>query len=61
MARTAKKRTKRQPWTRNHVSELRKHSRAKSPVAKIARLLKRSPGAVRQKAFALGLSIGHRR
>jgi len=33
----------------------------KSPVKTIARAMKRTPGALRQKAFALGVSLGHRR
>jgi hypothetical protein len=50
-----------QPWTRQHVQELRGHSRAKTPVAKISKLTKRTPGALRQKALELGLPLGHRR
>ena len=61
MARKARKQTKRQAWTKQQVSELRKHSREKSPVSKIAKLFKRSVGAIRQKALSLGLPIGHRR
>ena len=61
MARTARKRTKLQAWTKQQVSELRKHSRQKSRASKIAKLFKRSIGAIRQKALKLGLPIGHRR
>jgi len=35
--------------------------RARTPVARISRMMKRTTGALRQKAFAFGLSLGHRR
>ena len=54
-------RTKRRAWTKADVTSLRQHSKKKSPVAQIARQLKRSAGAIRQKALSLGLPIGHRR
>jgi hypothetical protein len=54
-------RTKRRPWTKQDMRELKGHSRSKSPVKKIARAMKRTPGALRQKAFILGLPLGHRR
>jgi hypothetical protein len=39
------------------VRELKEHSRSKSPVKKIARVMKRTIGALRQKALVLGLSL----
>ena len=60
MAKKAK-RTKRREWTKEDVRELKQHSRAKTPVSKIAKLTKRTDGALRQKAFQLGLSLGHQR
>ena len=57
MAKKAK-RTRRE-WTKTELRELKGHSRAKTPVVKIAKITKRTPGAVRQKAFTLGLSLGH--
>jgi hypothetical protein len=54
-------RRKRRAWTKQHVQKLRAHSRSKTPVAKISKLTKRTPGALRQKALELGLSLGHRR
>jgi hypothetical protein len=53
------KRTKRRAWTKQDVSELKQNSRAKSPVKKIRKLMKRTTGALRQKALALGLPLGH--
>jgi hypothetical protein len=49
------------PWTKENISELKMHSRSKTPVKKIAKTMKRSEGAIRQKALALDISIGHRR
>jgi hypothetical protein len=40
---------------------LRAHSKTKTPVAKIAKLTKRSVGSLRQKALKLGIRLGHRR
>ena len=51
----------RRDWTRDEVKELKKHSKSKTPVKTVSRALKRTPGALRQKAFALGISLGHRR
>jgi hypothetical protein len=54
-------RTKRVAWTKEHVSALKAHSKSKSPVAKISKAMKRTAGAIRQKALSLGIPIGHRR
>jgi FtsZ-binding cell division protein ZapB len=43
-------RTKLRPWTKQDVRELKEHSRSKSPVKKIAGAMKRTVGALRQKA-----------
>jgi hypothetical protein len=55
------KRTKRVSWTKEHVRDLKAHSKSKTPVVKISKALKRSPGAIRQKALSLGIAIGHQR
>jgi hypothetical protein len=54
-------RRKRIAWTKEHIRDLKAHSKSKTPVAKIAKQMKRSEGAIRQKALALEISIGHRR
>jgi hypothetical protein len=63
MAKTigTRKRIVRRNWTRADVKELRQHSRDKTPVKAISKKLKRTPGALRQKARALGIPLGHRR
>ena len=51
----------RREYTKSDVKELRAHSKARTPVSKIAKLTKRSEGSLRQKALKLGISLGHRR
>ena len=55
------KRGTREAWSRQDLAELKKHSKSKTPVAKIAKTMGRSEGALRQKAYALELALGHRR
>ena len=56
-----KKTLARNPWTKEDVRELKVHSKAKTPVAKVAKAMKRTEGAVRQKAQTIGIGLGHRR
>lgn len=55
------RKAKRVAWTKQDVSKLKTHSKSKTPVVKISKEMKRTAGAVRQKALSLGISIGHRR
>ena len=48
-------------WTSDDLKTLKKCSREKMPVVKIAKLMKRSEPTIRQKAYSLGISVGHRR
>ena len=57
----AKKIVMRREYTNADVKELRAHSKARTPVAKIAKLTKRTEGSLRQKAIKLGIRLGHRR
>jgi hypothetical protein len=59
-AKKAKKRVRRE-YTKAEVKELRAHSKARTPVDKIAKLTKRSVGSLRQKALTLGIGLGHQR
>jgi hypothetical protein len=54
------KKSKRREWTKEDVRELKTLARQKTPVAKIAKSLKRTPGATQQKAFSLGVSLDTR-
>lgn len=61
---TASKKVKRRKivaWTKADLADLRKHSKAKAPIGTIAKAMKRTPGALRQKARTLGVKIGQRR
>jgi len=56
------KRTKKPvAWTKAHHAALRKHSKARTPVAKISKAMKRTVGALRQQALKLGIGLGHQR
>jgi hypothetical protein len=56
----AKRNSKRREWTKTDLRELKSLAREKTPASKIARALKRTEGATRQKAFSLGLSLDSR-
>jgi hypothetical protein len=56
----AKRASKRRSWTAADVRDLKSAARKKTPARKIARKLKRSEGATRQKAFSIGLSLDSR-
>ncbi|MGC1178406.1 MAG: hypothetical protein ACLQF1_19730 [Methyloceanibacter sp.] len=58
---TRAKRVARRDWTAQEERTLRKHSKSKTPVKGISKALKRTAGALRQKARALGISLGERR
>lgn len=62
-AATAKKAgaSKRRGWTNDDVKELKALAKQKLPTAKIAKALKRTEGATRQKAYSLGVSLDSRR
>ncbi len=63
MAKKAKRTKKvvRREYTKEDVKELRAHSKARTPVAKIVKLTKRTEGSLRQKAQKLGIRLGHLR
>jgi hypothetical protein len=61
MAKKTKKRIVRREYTKEDVKELRAHSKAKTSVAKLAKITKRTEGSLRQKALKLGIRLGHRR
>ena len=56
----AKKVSKRREWTPAQVRTLKTLARKKTHAAKIAKALKRTEGATRQKAFSLGVSLDSR-
>ena len=61
MAKAKKKGSVRNLFTSADVKLLKQHSKARTPVPKIAKLMKRSEGSLRQKASKLGIGLGHQR
>ena len=51
------KKSKRRAWTAADVRTLKTAAKKKTRASSIARSLKRTEGATRQKAFSLGLSL----
>ena len=60
MAKKAKKLARRE-WTKDDVKELKAHSKARTPVVRIAKMSKRTIGALRAKAVTMGIGLGHQR
>ena len=56
-----KKAPVRNPWTKEDLRQLKAHSKTRTPVVEVAKAMKRTEGAVRQKAKTIGVGIGHRR
>jgi hypothetical protein len=56
-----KKKVTRKEFTASDVKLLKMHSKARTPVSKLAKLMKRSEGSLRQKALKLGIGLGHQR
>ena len=61
LAKKSKKKIVRREYSKADVRELRAHSKARTPVEKIAKLTKRTVGSLRQKALKLGIGLGHQR
>ena len=60
-AKAKKKKVMRKPFTAADVKLLKQHSKARTPVSKISKQMKRSVGSLRQKARKLGIGLGHQR
>jgi hypothetical protein len=56
-----KKTSVRNPWTKEDLRQLKAHSKTRTPVVEVAKAMKRTEGAVRQKAKTIGVGLGHRR
>jgi hypothetical protein len=56
----AKRAKKRRAWTASEVRELKTLAKKKTAAGKIAKKLRRTEGATRQKAFSIGLSLDSR-
>ncbi len=49
------------PWTKGDKRVLKLYSKERAPIRKIAKWMKRTEGALRQKAFEMEIGLGHRR
>ena len=56
----AKRAKKRRAWTAAEVRDLKSLAKKKTTASQIAKKLKRTEGATRQKAFSIGLSLDSR-
>jgi hypothetical protein len=61
MAKTGRKIMKRKRLTKEDDRTLKAHSKAKTPVVKISKQMKRTIGALRQRVLRLGFGLGHQR
>jgi len=48
-------------WSKEEYRTLKMHSKAKTPVDKVSKQMKRTIGALRQQAIKLGIGLGHQR
>jgi hypothetical protein len=58
---TTKRKASRKTYTASDIKLLKTHSKARTPVSKLAKLMKGSEGSLRQKALKLGIGLGHQR
>lgn len=57
----SKRKLVRKEYTASDIKLLKAHSRARTPVSKLSKMMKRSEGSLRQKARVLGIGLGHQR
>lgn len=60
MARKAKP-SPRKAWTKAEDRTLKAHSKKRTPVVRVSKEMKRTVGALRQRAYSLGVGLGHQR
>ena len=60
MAKTKKKQIVRREWTKEDIRQMKAMAKAKAGVTKIAKSLKRTPGATSVMATKLGVSLSMR-
>jgi hypothetical protein len=49
------------PWTKDDFRALKAHSKARTPVVKVSKVMKRTVGALRRKAGIIGIGLGEHR
>lgn len=55
------KKNGRREYSRDDLKALKAHSKAKTPIIKISKQMKRTIPALRAKAHQLGIGLGHQR
>src|ERR1700751_841263 len=61
LAKAKKKKAARNLYTAADIKLLKQHSKARTPVSRISKEMKRTVGSLRQKAQKLGIGLGHQR
>ena len=61
LKRSNNKKQARREWTAAELRSLKKHSKDRTPVAKVSKEMKRTVAALRVKASQLGFGLGHQR
>ena len=62
MAKNAKSSKKsRKAYSAADIKLIKAHSKSRTPVSKLSKMMKRSEGSLRQKALSLGIGLGHLR
>jgi len=56
-----KKKISRREWTAADLRDLKKHSKARTPIEKVSKAMKRTVGALRVKASQIGVGLGQQR
>jgi hypothetical protein len=51
----------RREYTKDDLKALKAHSKARTPIAKVSKELKRTVPSLRNKASQLGIGLGHQR
>jgi hypothetical protein len=51
----------RRVWTNDDVRTLKQFSKARTPIVKVSKKMKRTIGALRVEATQLGIGLGHQR
>ena len=47
----------RNPWTKDDIRQLKAHSKTRTPAVEVAKAMKRTEAAVRQKAKTIGIGL----
>jgi len=56
-----RKKIVRKEYSASDIKLLKMHSKARTPVSKLVKLMNRTEGSLRQKALKLGIGLGHQR